>query len=93
MNNLPTFISAPCERCRPSIYQGWRHKAKLSNGKLVLRCVGCGGGWAMDAGALPANAPMELVLQSINNLIANRIADMLPPHPGEPGEESARPPP
>lgn len=84
---LPKAIQTRCDSCYESWLSGCRHSIKLDGSKVILRCMGCGAGWAIDASAVPMNAPLELVIQSINNLIVNRIAQPIPIDPGMPDEE------
>lgn len=89
MNNplsLIGSISAPCGRCGEPGHWGTRHSVKATGSKALLRCLGCGSGYAISTDALPRGAPPELVIQAIINLIVNRQADILPPDPGPPDE-------
>lgn len=84
---LPKAIQTRCDSCYESRLDGCRHSVKIDGGKVILRCSGCGAGWAIDASAVPMNAPRELIIQSINNLVVNRIAQPIPIDPGMPDEE------
>ena len=79
MNNLPSIVSVPCEYCMATGHHGTRHSVKQVKQRLVLRCLACGGGWVLDASAIPQKAPPELVIQAMTNLIVNRVADRLEP--------------
>ncbi|MES1979715.1 MAG: hypothetical protein V4451_16875 [Pseudomonadota bacterium] len=86
MNKIPSVVSVPCEYCLATGHHGTRHSVKQVGNKLFLRCLPCGGGWVLDASAMPKNAPPELVIQAMTNLIVNRVADRLEPglkHPSE----------
>lgn len=81
-------IALPCGPCRDFGHHGAKHSVRQVGGRVTLRCRGCGGGYVIDASALPPNhAPPELVIQAICNLVVNRHADVLPPDPGAADEE------
>lgn len=89
MSNLPAIVSVPCEYCQVTGHHGSRHSVRQSRGKIFLRCYHCGGGWVIDASAVPKTAPPELVIQAMTNLVVNRIADRLEPNVKHPAEEPA----
>lgn len=83
--NPITAIALPCRRC---VDDRAKHSAKTRDGNLVLRCRGCGGGYAVSVSNLPRTGPSELYIQAIGNLVVNRLADVLPPDPGSTDEET-----
>lgn len=78
--SIPNVIYTKCDHCQDkNANYGSKHSVKLIDSKIVLRCQLCNGGWVVAVRDLPVEAPRELLIQAINNLIVNRLADILPP--------------
>ena len=77
-----TLVSVPCAICAEiQIYGASKHTLKRQKDKVILRCVNCSGGWAIDLVAIPLKAPTELIIQSMTNCIVNSQATLLEPVP------------
>lgn len=75
-------VSVPCELCKAfQPYGRSKHTLKRYTDKVILRCVNCRSGWAIDLIAIPLNAPTELIIQSMTNCIVNKQATLLEPVP------------
>jgi uncharacterized Zn finger protein len=72
-------ISAPCRTCATYGHHGSRHSLKLNGGKATLVCLSCGSGWIVDLADVPAKAPVEIIVQTINNRIVNEMATFMKP--------------
>lgn len=81
-------ISVACHRCDDTHgFKGSPHSVKKLGKKVVVRCLGCGHGYAVRYNDLPPGAPVQMTIDAITRLIITGLADILPPNFGSSDEE------
>lgn len=87
------IASLRCSRCgADSLYHGVPHTVLVKGSRIIMRCIKCGTGYAVNASVAKAGAPPEWVIQTLHGLITNGLANILPPYTGPADEDPGEPP-